>query len=250
VGTKIPFLFFLPAIVAAAARCGRDAGLFVTGIGFASAVLWLVPPGHWWVVGTTDNLSLLIYALLGVLLATLGGRLRLTSARASTAEQRLVLAGEDTGIGIFDLDLATGTVYLSPALAALCRVDATGGAVQLEDVMARLPAEVAREARAIVARKLSDRARGYERELRMALPDGGERWLMLRVHIVWKGERATRMRGACIDITERRAVDDLLWTTCCAGRRPNWASRWPTCIGCTISAAAWWTRAPSTNSCR
>ena len=81
----------------------------------------------------TDNLSLLIYAILGVLLAALGARLRVTSARASAAEQRLVLAGEDTGIGIFDLDLATRTVYLSPALALLCRVDARDGAVPLDD---------------------------------------------------------------------------------------------------------------------
>ena len=36
---------------------------------------------------------------------------------------------------------------------------------------------------------------------------------MLRVHIVWSGDRAMRLRGACIDITERRAVDDLLGRT-------------------------------------
>ena len=170
VGTKIPFLFFLPAIVVAAARAGRAAGLFVTAVGFASALLWLLPPDRWWVAGTTDNLSLLIYTLVGLLLATFGGRTRLTSARASAAEQRLVLAGEDTGIGIFDLDLATRTVYLSPALALLCRVDASAGAVKLEDVMARMPPEVAREARSVVARKLSERATGYEREVRLTCP--------------------------------------------------------------------------------
>jgi signal transduction histidine kinase/ActR/RegA family two-component response regulator len=213
VGNKIPFLFFLPAIVAIAARCGRPAGFFTTAVGFASALVWLAPPGRWWVVGATDELSLLIYLVLGVLLATVGARLRMTSARASAAEQRLVLAGEDTGIGIFDLDLATRTVYLSPALALLARVDTTDGAVALDDVMARMPPEVAREARAMVERKLAERAAGYEREVRLNLPDGRERWLMLRVHIVWSGDRATHLRGACIDITERRAVDDLLGRT-------------------------------------
>ena len=213
VGTKIPFLFFLPAIVVAAARCGRGAGFFVTAVGFCSAVLWLVPPDRWWVAGPTDNLSLLIYSILGVLLATLGARLRLTSARASAAEQRLVLAGEDTGIGIFDLDLTTRTVYLSPALALLCRVDVTDGAVKLDDVMANMPPEVAQEARSVVSRKFAERAPGYEREVRLKMPDGRERCLMLRVHIVWSGDRAVRMRGACIDITERRAVDDLLGRT-------------------------------------
>ena len=213
VGTEIPFLFFLPAIVATAARCGRRAGLFVTAVGFVSALAWLAPPTQWWVTGTTDELSLLIYAILGVLLSSLGARLRVTSDRASAAEQRLVLAGEDTGIGIFDLDLVTRQVYLSPALALLCRVDTSHGAVSLDDVLATMPADVAVEARAVVARKLRERATGYEREVRLNLPDGRERWLMLRVHIVWSGERATRMRGACIDITERRAVDDLLGRT-------------------------------------
>ena len=213
VGSKIPFLFFLPAIVATAARCGRGAGLFVTALGFCSAVLWLAPLGQWWVVDTSDQLSLLIYTLLGVLLALIGARLRLTSARASAAEQRLVMAGEDTGIGIFDLDLATRTVYLSPALALLCRVDVSNGAARLEDVMARMPPEMALEARSVVARKLRERATGYEREVRLQVPDGRERWLMLRVHIVWSGNRAVRMRGACIDVTERRAVDDLLGRT-------------------------------------
>ena len=213
VGDRIPFLFFLPAIVATAARCGRRAGLFVTAVGFGSAMVWLAPPDRWWVATTTDELPLLIYSILGVLMAMLGARLRVTSDRASAAEQRLVLASEDTGIGIFDLDLATRQVYLSPALALLCQVDVSNGAVALEDVLATLPADAAIEARRAVARKLRERAIGYEREVRLALPDGRERWLMLRVHIVWTGDRATRMRGACIDITERRAVDDLLGRT-------------------------------------
>ncbi len=213
VGGKIPFLFFLPAIIAAAARSGRAAGLMVTAVGFASALAWLKPAAGGWAFASGDDLSLAIYAVAGVLLATLGGRLRLTSVRASAAEQRLVLAGEDTGIGIFDLDLATRTAYLSPALAQLCHVDVKDGAVALDDVIARMPPEVAAEARAVVTGKLRERATGYEREVRLKLPDGRERWLMLRVHIVWAGERALRLRGACIDITERRAIDDLLVRT-------------------------------------
>jgi len=213
VGTKIPFLFFLPAIVAAAARSGRRAGIFVTLAGLASAWLWLSPPQRWWVESPTDELSLLIYLPLGLLLSTLGARVRLQAARASVAEQRLVLAGEETGIGIFDLDLGTRTIYLSPALAALCRVDVSAGAIALETLMARLPPDAALEARATMARKLAEQARAYEREIRLTLPDGHVRWLLLRVHIVWAGERATRLHGACVDISERKAVDELLAQT-------------------------------------
>jgi signal transduction histidine kinase/ActR/RegA family two-component response regulator len=212
-GADVPFLFFLPAIVAAAARAGRGAGLFVTAAGLVSCLLWLSPPGHWWFGDITDDLTLILFAMVGAVLAMLGARVRMTSARASAAEQRLVLAGEDTGIGIFDVDLAARTAYLSPALALLCRVNARDGAVPLEDAMSRLPPDAAAEARAELVRKLRERASGYEREVRLTLPDGHERCLMLRVHIVWSGDRAVRLRGACIDITERRAVDDLLVRT-------------------------------------
>jgi len=212
-GTNAPFLFFLPAIVVASARAGRGAGLFVTAVGFVSCLLWLPPPEHWAAIDLTDGVSLLIYAIVGGLLAMLGAHLRVTSARASAAEQRLVLAGEDTGIGIFDLDLVTRLVYLSPALALLCGVDARDGAVPVDEVMARMPREAADEARSVLAGKLRERAPGYEREVRLASPDGHDRCLMLRVHIVWSGDRAVRLRGACIDITERRAVDDLLVRT-------------------------------------
>jgi signal transduction histidine kinase/ActR/RegA family two-component response regulator len=212
-GTNAPFLFFLPAIAVASARAGRGAGLFVTAAGFVSCLLWLPSPEHWAAIDLTDAVSLLIYSIVGVLLAMLGARLRVTSARASAAEQRLVLAGEDTGIGIFDLDLVTRQVYLSPALSLLCRVEPREAGVPVDEVMSRIPREAADEARAVLAGKLRERAPGYEREVRLTSPDGQDRCLMLRVHIVWSGDRAVRLRGACIDITERRAVDDLLVRT-------------------------------------
>jgi len=213
VGDKIPFLFFLAAIIATSARSGRNAGLFVAAAGLVSAALWVRPDAQVWLAARSDLISLAVYTILGALFATLGARLHVTSARASAAEQRLVLAGEDTGIGIFDLDLVTRTVYLSPALAQLCRVNVKDGAVPLDEIMARMPPDVWAEARAVLVSKFRERATGYEREVRLNVPDGRERWLMLRVHLVWSGERAVRMRGACIDITERRAIDDLLGRT-------------------------------------
>ncbi|HEY9023333.1 MAG TPA: DUF4118 domain-containing protein, partial [Burkholderiaceae bacterium] len=85
VGPKIPFLFFLPAIVAAAALAGRGAGVFVTLVGFASALRWLLPAGGGWPDEFGDELSLLIYLALGLALAALGERLRASSERASDA---------------------------------------------------------------------------------------------------------------------------------------------------------------------
>ena len=80
-------------------------------------------------------------------------------------------------------------------------------------MLATLPPEVVLESCAVLARKIAERAGAYERELRLPRPDGGVRWLTLRVHLVWQGERVVRLRGACIDVTERRAVDELLGRT-------------------------------------
>jgi len=204
-GARIPFLFFLPATLVAAHRAGRAAGVFVAAAGLVNSLWWLAPedlPG--------DRLALALYALVAVFLAVFGARLRASSFRASTAEQRLVLAVEATGIGVFDLDLATRQAWLSPALGMLVGLPATPGSVPIDAVMARMPPEQVRASRDVFLQKLRERARAYERELQVTLADGRPRWLLLRVQVVWAGARAVRLRGACVDITDRKAVDAQL----------------------------------------
>jgi len=84
---RVPFLFFLPAILIAAALAGRTAGLFVAAAGLANGVYWLAPRGSLVVDQPGDQLSLALYALVALLLAAFGTRLRSSSARASAAEQ-------------------------------------------------------------------------------------------------------------------------------------------------------------------
>ncbi|HEX7638315.1 MAG TPA: DUF4118 domain-containing protein, partial [Burkholderiaceae bacterium] len=98
-GSRAPFLFFLPAIVMAAMIGGRACGLLVVLAGFVSAALWLAPADASWLGDRVALVSLVVYLALGLLLAAVGARLRASSARARAAEQRLLLAGEDTGIG-------------------------------------------------------------------------------------------------------------------------------------------------------
>src|SRR5579862_1297688 len=91
-GTRVPFLFFLPAILVTATLAGRAAAVAVAGAGFVNALYWLPPEGLPSVGDAADQLSFLLYALVAVLLAMVGARLRSSSARMSTAEQRLMLA--------------------------------------------------------------------------------------------------------------------------------------------------------------
>jgi signal transduction histidine kinase/ActR/RegA family two-component response regulator len=207
---RIPFLFFLPAVFVAAALSGRTAGLFVAAAGLVNGLYGLAPAGSFAVQAFGDLLSLGLYALVALLLATFGARLRTSSARAFAAEQRLVLAVEATGIGVFDVDLVAHTAWLSPALATLVGLPATSESLPLATVMARLPPEQVRDSREFLVARLRQRARSYERELQIVLADRRPRWLLLRVQVAWSGERATRLRGACVDITERKAVGALL----------------------------------------
>jgi signal transduction histidine kinase/ActR/RegA family two-component response regulator len=203
--TDVPFLFFLPATLFASALAGRAAGVFVAAAGLASGAWWLAPAGM-----ADDPLALTLVALAALFLVAVGARLRASSFRASTAEQRLVLAVEATGIGVFELDLATRQAWLSPALSTLVGLPATPGSVPVDAVMARIPPEEVRASSACLVQKLRERARRYERELQITLADGRPRWLLLRVQVVWEGARALRLRGACVDITDRKAVEAQL----------------------------------------
>jgi len=210
---RVPFIFFLPAIFVASALAGRGAALFVGAVGLVNGLYWMAPVGSPVVAAWGDRLALALYALVALLLATFGARLRASRARASAAEQRLVLAVEATGIGAFDIDLVAHTAWLSPALATLVGLPATAGSLPVDTVLKRLPPGQVRDSREFLVAQLRKRARSYEREVRIALDDGRPRWLLLRVQIAWSGERATRLRGACVDITERKEVDALLERT-------------------------------------
>jgi PAS domain S-box-containing protein len=158
-------------------------------------------------------LWLVISLLAGGSLLAFAARLRAIRARAAAAEARLMLAIEGNGIGIFDVDLASGTGYVSPSLARLAGLPASEQMVPLAQWWAALPPEHLAESRAVLAQKLRERVRSYDRELRFTRADGAEVWLLLRVQILWQGERAVRLRGACIDLSERKAVDALLRQT-------------------------------------
>jgi signal transduction histidine kinase/ActR/RegA family two-component response regulator len=88
-GTAAPFLLFYPAVGVAAMRLGWKPGLVVLLGGLTSALLWLPPPGTFWVVGTANRLAIAIYLAGGGLLLAMGGQLNRLRLRAAQAEQRL-----------------------------------------------------------------------------------------------------------------------------------------------------------------
>ncbi len=214
VGALRSFLFYLPAagVVAAALGPGPGVLLLLTG---AIATGWPQQGmGAWVGPSGTDPTRLALYLLLGGLLVAMGASLRKSRARAASAEDRLMMAIEGTGIGVFDIDLVGKTICASPVLARLAGAPATQEAVPIAAWTANIPARLLAESREHIKRQLKLGATFYERELSVPSPDGAStQLLLLRVHIVWRGQRAVRLRGACVDITERQQVRAQLEAT-------------------------------------
>ncbi len=216
VGSRVPFLFILPMLLLAANLFGRGPSLIVLLAGLVNGAFWMAPVGDMDIIDAPDRISLMAYLIVGTLLAFFGGRLRLVSDRAADAERRLSLAQENTGVGLFEIDLVKRTIFASPALWRLVgrKPGGVSDTISLDEWNAgRLPAEV-EEWRAALKTNADRGVSVYEREHRVRLPDGGIRWLMSKVHIERNAEgRAIRLLGASVDVTERKRVDDLLART-------------------------------------
>jgi len=106
-----------------------------------------------------------------------------------TREERLRLAAEVGGFGLYDYDLEHGGMYWSPELHEILGTD---GAAQAPD---------------------SDGS--FDLEYRMIRPDGGVRWVSTHGQTYFTDpepgpdRRALRSIGVVLDITERKQVDEL-----------------------------------------
>jgi two-component system sensor kinase FixL len=84
-GSKVPFLQFYPAIVAAAWIGGFGPGLLATALSSLAAMAWLLPPDGLAVSDAGDQLSLAIFAATGALIAWLHHRVQRAEAARHTA---------------------------------------------------------------------------------------------------------------------------------------------------------------------
>jgi len=173
----------LVATIAAALQWGLGPWLGLP----ANAVIWLVLCGA---------------------LVTMGALLQDSRARAAVAEDRLMMAIEGTGIGVFDVDLVQRTFCASPALARLIGLPEPDALAP--NWIDRLPVELVRDHCRFLREQFVRQAASYEREVTLNRPGGGRIDMLMRVHVVWRQGRPVRLRGAAVDITERRLVEAQL----------------------------------------
>jgi PAS domain S-box-containing protein len=211
VGGQIPSLFFLLALVFAVVFLGRGPALVVLVLAVVNACLMAPPVGSLAIESPHDVAAVLIFAVSGLLIVAYGNRLQFTTTRAALAEKRLALAQQNTGVGIFELNFEAGTAFISPTLCQMLGREIAAGEIDLALWLGGLRAEHVEESQRVMQEHIARGEFRYEREQRIMRPDGEVRWVLNRVELEATASGKLRAaRGAAVDITERKQMDELL----------------------------------------
>jgi PAS domain S-box-containing protein len=122
------------------------------------------------------------------------------------SEERMRLAMVAGGMGTWDWNVLTGEVRWSESLEALHGLVPGTFAGTYEAFQADVHPEDREPLMAAVNDAL--RAGSYEIEYRIIQPDGDVRWIAARGNAVYQAGQPARMRGVCMDVTERKRAAD------------------------------------------
>ena len=209
VGGPTPFLFFILALIFAVIFLGRGPAFLILLAGLFDGPWWMSPPAA---PSPHDIVAGLIFAASGLLIVACANRLRFSTSRAALAEQRLDLAQENTGVGIFELDFEGRTAFVSSSLCQMLgRTEVTPGENDLTLWLGGLRADHVEESRLFMQEQIARGEFRYEREQRITRPDGEVRWVLNRVELEASASGILRIaRGVAVDITERKLMDERL----------------------------------------
>src|SRR5262245_2157667 len=129
------------------------------------------------------------------------------------SEERFALAIAGANEGLFDWDLATDRVFLSPRaqeLSGLAPGEPSRPREEWATMVRSVPEDADRQRQAVRAHLAGDTP-AYDVESRVILPGGEVRWLRQRgAALRDPSGKAYRMAGSIEDITDRKTVEDEL----------------------------------------
>lgn len=135
---------------------------------------------------------------------------RLTADRKlRNAVDRLGLAEEAAGFGLWELDIPSDTVVLSEGAAVLHGLPRNTSRVSGSQLNQLIHPED-RAANAAALEVAIQHTQGYQVEFRIVLPDGTYRWCRAKGRVESNGGKPSRVIGALIDITKERAMMEQL----------------------------------------
>jgi len=144
-------------------------------------------------------------------------RREFTSSRASEERLRLIeerfqLAMQATHDGLWDWDIPTGKVYFSPAYFAMLGYKPGAFPADAKTWIDLLHPGDRENVLRVNQNCIENRIESFEVEYRMKAANGEWRWILGRGESTARDEqgRATRMLGTHMDITERKAAEQIL----------------------------------------
>ncbi|MBX3325893.1 MAG: PAS domain S-box protein [Nitrospira sp.] len=128
-----------------------------------------------------------------------------------TSEGRLTTTVHSTNIGIWDWDLSTNDVYLSPEWKRQLGYDDHELAGSFEEWRSRLHPDDRDQTWGAIEGYLLAHTAQFELEHRLRHKDGSYRWILTRgTSIKNAGDLSARMVGINIDVTDRKLVEEAL----------------------------------------
>jgi PAS domain S-box-containing protein len=118
------------------------------------------------------------------------------------------LARKAARVGTYAYDTSSATVQLSEASAAIFGLPPSATEITADNLRSRVHPDDVRRLDAERRRAFRERQAELSSEFSIVRPGGELRWIEARSMISYAGERACRVIGVFIDVTERRQAED------------------------------------------
>jgi len=179
---------------------GSSVAFFVfAATGEATLALWHVI--QWPIVASLP--ALVMVGAMSLELSRDAQRAGQLAGELRETEQRMILATEAAGLGIWIRDMAGNGIWASDRWRELFGFTKTEP-LDFERFLQRLHPDDREEVRAAMEKAVAGTGH-YKKEYRVMLPDGGLRWISARGRIEFNGDgRPVLARGTATDITERK----------------------------------------------
>ena len=221
VGTRVPFITFLPAVLVGAWVGGWGGGLSAILLSALAASYFFIPPTHSLLVRHGDQVSLITFVLVGLCISALGDAQRKARRQAEQtaedarrgeaalreSEARLRMALDGGGMGTWHWDLATGMVQWPPRTKALFGLPPDAPIKHGRILEMLHPGDRERVESAMQA--AMDGGPDYDEEYRVLWPDGTIHWLASRGRVHRDGQgAAVSMEGIIQNIDDRKRAEE------------------------------------------
>ncbi|MEQ8584687.1 MAG: EAL domain-containing protein [Thalassobaculaceae bacterium] len=125
------------------------------------------------------------------------------------SEERYALAAAGSNDGLWDWDLATNTIYLSPRWKEMLGHTPDDVGDGAEEWFSRIHPEDVQRVTAQLDAHLSGAVSNFESEHRVRHRDGTYRWMLVRgLAVRDEAEHAYRIAGSMTDVTDRKRVEE------------------------------------------